>query len=51
MAHRDLKPQNILMNKANRLKISDFGSAVEQTDRNEVNLCTKEYASPQQRKN
>jgi len=39
------------MNNANRLKISDFGSAAEQTDRKKDNSCTPAYASPQQCKN
>lgn len=33
MAHRDLKPQNILTNKRGEFKISDFGSAMERTDK------------------
>ena len=30
LAHRDLKPQNILTTKEGEMKISDFGSAKEQ---------------------
>jgi len=33
MAHRDLKPQNILVSKEKKLKISDFGSAKDRTDK------------------
>ena len=48
LAHRDLKPQNILVKKG-KMKITDFGSAKEQTDKTErKNLLTPKYASPQQ---
>jgi len=48
LAHRDLKPQNILVKKG-KMKITDFGSAKEQTDKTErTNLHTPNYASPQQ---
>ena len=49
MAHRDIKPQNILLTKEGKMKISDFGAAKEQTDKKRhVTPGTRAYASPQQ---
>lgn len=54
MTHRDLKPQNILTlgkGKEMVMKISDFGAAMEQSQKRISNPHTKGYASPQQIRN
>ncbi|MBK5251114.1 MAG: Stk1 family PASTA domain-containing Ser/Thr kinase [Peptostreptococcaceae bacterium] len=52
--HRDIKPQNILFTKDNRIKVADFGIARAVTDATVVNasnlMGTVHYASPEQLK-
>ncbi len=38
--HRDIKPENILVNKANKVKLTDFGLAQDSLD----NLVTQQYS-------
>ena len=56
MTHRDLKPKNFLVKKEGEkeeiLKISDFGGAVEITDKKQnSHIFSFEYSSPQQIRN
>jgi len=49
--HRDLKPQNILIDKSQQIHVIDFDAAREfkaNQDKDTVLLGTKEYASPEQ---
>ena len=50
--HRDLKPQNILVNSNGDVKICDFGAAVDLgVKKAKKSIHTRPYASPQQMKN
>ncbi|MFC3388867.1 Stk1 family PASTA domain-containing Ser/Thr kinase [Salinicoccus sesuvii] len=52
--HRDIKPQNILMNESNQIKITDFGiaKALSETRLTETNqvMGSVQYISPEQAK-
>ncbi|CAK4724559.1 unnamed protein product [Aphanomyces euteiches] len=48
--HRDIKPENILLNEAGHLKITDFGTAKDETEdgaRQNTFCGTAEYVSPE----
>ena len=47
--HRDLKPDNLLLNKDKQLKIADFGTAKQFSDNSKATYrrCTPIYSAPE----
>lgn len=47
LLYRDLKPENILLNPCGHIKLTDFGFAVNDTEKSHIISGTPEYMSPE----
>lgn len=49
ISHRDIKPDNLLLDQEYQLKLADFGFATQEYESNEY-LGTKDFMAPEQLK-